>query len=501
MAEWNILTATATQLTRLLQQGHTTSVAIVQAYLAQIDQHNRTGLQLHALISLNPAIALAQAADRDRERSQGRIRSPLHGIPIIVKDAVITSRSLGLPTTAGAVAFRDTYGRENAAIISRLLDQGLIILGKSSMTEFCGLKATCMTAGWSAINGLTQSPFIAGGFREDDLFIGRSGPGGSSSGSAVGVAAGFAPLALGTETSGSVCMPANRAGLYSVTLTQGSVDLNGVFALSRDFDKLGVMGKCPQDLGVLVEVIRGGRMKGSVGGGWSDVSVGFVDPLVWDAFGFQKTADPVVEKQILDGYAWAREQIARLGGRAVYPVDLPTMESLQFDGQSVNYSVAFYEFPKLFEWFCSLLENPRVRSVPELIEFNAHHASTALPPPHTDQDDLQKTLESNLDEETAAAAKAHARRLAGPEGIDATLQQHGIDVIVGPGDCAICAVAALAGYPTGMVPLGRLEGPGGLGQPQGLMLVGPKGGEGKLLEFMRLWEDVVGDWRVPPLLG
>lgn len=299
MTEWNVLTATATQLSRLLQEGHTTSHDIVQAYLAQIDQHNHAGLQLHALISVNPATALAQAADRDRERAEGRIRGPLHGVPIIVKDAIITSRALGLPTTAGAVAFQDTYGRANAAIIESLLDQGMIILAKASMTEFCGLKATCITAGWSAVNGQTQSPYIAGGFRPDDLFIGRSGPGGSSSGSAVGVAAGFAPLALGTETSGSVCMPTNRAGLYSITVTQGSVPLEGVFSLSRDFDKIGAIARCPGDLAVVAHALSG--VEYTPPAGWTDVSVGFVDPLVWDAFAFQKSPDPDVEQQIV-GY-------------------------------------------------------------------------------------------------------------------------------------------------------------------------------------------------------
>ncbi|PYI34980.1 amidase [Aspergillus indologenus CBS 114.80] len=498
MTEWNMLTATATQLSRLLQQGHTTSHDIVQASLAQIDRHNRAGLQLHALISVDPASALTQAADRDRERAQGRVRGPLHGVPIIVKDAITTSRGLGLPTTAGAVAFQDTYGRANAPIIDSLLDQGMIILGKASMTEFCGLKATCITTGWSAVNGQTQSPYIAGGFRPDDLFIGRSGPGGSSSGSAVGVAAGFAPLALGTETSGSVCMPANRAGLYSITATQGSVSLEGVFSLSKGFDKLGAMARCPEDLALMTTALTGVHYEQS--GGWEDVSVGFVDPLVWDAFAFQKTPDPDVEQQILGSYEWARSQIAQRGGRVACPVELPTMESLHYEGQSVNYSVAFYEFPKLFEKFCSMLEAPKVHSVPELIEWNKAHASVALPPPHTDQNDLLETLKSTMNDEKAAAAKAYAQRLAGAEGIDATLAKHGIDIIIGPGDCAICAVAALAGYPTGMVPLGRLEGPGGLGQPQGLMLISRAGGEQKLLQFMHLWKEIVGDWEVPPLL-
>ena len=125
---------------------------------------------------------------------------------------------------------------------------------------------------------------------------------------------------------------------------------------------------------------------------------------------------------------------------------------------------------------------------------------TDSPPAHTDQSDLLETLKSNMTDSTAATALRHGRRLAGPEGIDHALTKHNVDFIIGPGDCAICAVAALAGYPTAVVPLGRLEGEGGMGQPQGLMMISGAGGESKMLDFMRLWEEVIGGWKVPPLL-
>lgn len=120
---------------------------------------------------------------------------------------------------------------------------------------------------------------------------------------------------------------------------------------------------------------------------------------------------------------------------------------------------------------------------------------------HPDQKDLLDTLHSSLTEETAAAAKAYGHRRAGPEGIDAALEKHQIDLIVGPGDCATCAVAALAGYPTAMLPMSRLEGTGGMGQPQGLMVVGSAGSEGPMLQLMQRWAEVVGPWQGPPLLA
>lgn len=297
---FDVRTATVTTLRGLLQAGQTTIVEIVEAYLAQIERQNKAGLGLRAIISTAPRqIVLSWAAKLECERRNGQVRSALHGIPIIVKDAIITSEALGMPTTAGATVFDKTYGKKNAEVIDSLLQSGLVILGKASMTEFCGLKANCMTAGWSAINGFTQSAYILGGFREDDLFMGRSGPGGSSSGSAVGVSAGFAPLSLGTETSGSICMPANRAGSYSMKVTGGTIPTEGLFTLSQDFDGLGGMAKSPEDLGLLINLLNGTHASDARSLKWEDISVGFVDPVVWNAFQFQKTRDEVVEKQIV----------------------------------------------------------------------------------------------------------------------------------------------------------------------------------------------------------
>lgn len=178
-----------------------------------------------------------------------------------------------------------------------------------------------------------------------------------------------------------------------------------------------------------------------------------------------------------------------------------------------------FEFPRQFEKFCEELQNAEVSSVQELIEFNNKNAGRAMPErrltfpriagriltdkltkAHTDQADLIQTLESTMTDETASAVKAQGKFLAGSQGIDAALAKNEIDLIIGPGDCEICAVAALAGYPKAMVPLSRLEGPVGLGQPQGLMIIGGAGSERKIFEFMKLWKEVIGTWKVPPLL-
>ena len=199
--------------------------------------------------------AISQARRLDEERANNKLRGPLHDIPIIIKDSIATSMELGMPTTAGAFAFSGSYAKENATVAERLLRQGLIIIGKASMTELCGAKSGGTMGAWSSVNGQTQSPYIEGGTRNFNPAR-RSFPGGSSGGSAVGVSAGFAPVSLGTETGGSICMPANCAGLYSIKATWNTVPLTGVLTLSRDHDSIGPMAKCPQDIALLMNLLN-----------------------------------------------------------------------------------------------------------------------------------------------------------------------------------------------------------------------------------------------------
>jgi amidase len=166
----------------------------------------------------------------------------------------------------------------------------MIILGKASLTEFCGLRAEGMVAGYSATNGQTQSPYIEGGRKANDGIAGHTGTGGSSSGSAVAVAAGLAPLSVGTETVGSIVLPANRAALYALRLTPASVDVEGVFQLARRWDTMGPMAKTPRDLAPLIEAmitpeaqkkLPKGGLSGAMTGKWDDLRLGFVDFDKW----------------------------------------------------------------------------------------------------------------------------------------------------------------------------------------------------------------------------
>jgi amidase len=159
-------------------------------------------------------------------------------------------------TTGGSIGLIGATSSRNAALVDRLLQAGMIVLAKANLTEFAGLKGTAITPGWSAVGGQTQSPFIEGGIKEGDTMLGHTAPGGSSTGPAVSVAAGFAPLAVGTETVGSVVLPAGRAGVYAFRAAYGSVPMHGVLHLTPDIDMIGTFGRCPEDLRELTACLQ-----------------------------------------------------------------------------------------------------------------------------------------------------------------------------------------------------------------------------------------------------
>ena len=255
-SQFDLLRLTATEAARLLDAGRTTSVELVKAYLAQINAHNHSGLKLNALISVAPADLLVTTARKlDKERSSGSRRSSLHGIPFVCKDVFVTHPSLGLPTTAGAPCFQSAVAGRTSPVIEHLLGMGMILIGKANITEFCGLKTPDHTPGWSPMGGQTQSPYIFGGLEEGEKVIGHSSPGGSSSGSASAVAAGFVPLSIGTEVCNSIVTPASRAGLYALKCSNDAVNGDGCFGFSKHLDCIGGMTKSVEDLAVLTSAL------------------------------------------------------------------------------------------------------------------------------------------------------------------------------------------------------------------------------------------------------
>lgn len=278
----DVLTLTASQARDLLDQKALTSVQLVEAYLAQIEKHNHQGLHLNAIISVAPRDKTLELARRlDHERSSGHVRGPLHGIPFVCKDVFALHPDLGMPCTGGAPCLATAKARRTAPLIQHLLDSGMILLGTGNLTELCGMKYETIKPGWSPMGGQTHSPYIYGGTQMDDGFVGHSSGGGSSSGSGASVAAGFAPLAIGSECCGSLTLPATRAAAYSLKCGLNQINVDGALHYSDNTDYLGGMAKSADDLATFIAALMQRSEPFDLSGGLQGIKMGFVNSREW----------------------------------------------------------------------------------------------------------------------------------------------------------------------------------------------------------------------------
>jgi len=228
-----------------------TSVLLVEAYLARIDQLDRRGPRINALIELNPD-ARPIAGELDRERKERGVRGPLHGVPVVIKDNIKTRDKM--MTSAGSLSLADAPAREDAELVTRLRAAGAVILGKTNLSEWANFRSSHSTSGWSGRGGQTRNPYA----------LDRS-PSGSSAGSGAAVAAGLCSVAVGTETDGSIVSPCSVSGLVGIKPTKGLLPTKGIVPVSHRQDIAGPMARTVSDaallLGVLVGASYGRRSK------------------------------------------------------------------------------------------------------------------------------------------------------------------------------------------------------------------------------------------------
>ncbi|KAI7372540.1 amidase signature enzyme, partial [Hortaea werneckii] len=478
-AQFDVLQLTAFEAGRLLDEKRTTSVELVEAYLAQINAHNHSGLKLNALISVAPAdLLLAVARKLDHERSSGRRRSSLHGIPFVCKDVFVTHPSLGVPTTAGAPCFQTAAAKRTSPVIEHLLAIGMILIGKANMTEFCGLKTPDHTAGWSPTGGQTQSPFVFGGLEEDEKAIGHSSPGGSSSGSASAVAAGFVPLSIGTEVCNSIVTPASRAGLYALKCSNGAINGDGCFGFSKHLDCVGGMGKSVEDLAVLTSVLMKGESPFDLGTRRCDgfrVAFTELEGWIWPESACLWPGETLVE--IESGYAEAASTLKCLGSQVTENVDLPPpWAEFEMDDKSVFTEISLFEFAnERLPAFINEFDTCAVHSLTDIVAYNEQNKDICMPRGHEGQTDLTNLVETPRDGANQKAMLAEMRR-RGRLALDTVLEDH--DVIISIADGPLPMYAAAAGYPIACVPLGVVNYSYENQRPYGLSLTAGKGQEG-----------------------
>lgn len=495
---------TSSELQMSLQEGTLTSRQLVEACLEQIERHNTAGMRLHALISvLSPKKALALADTLDHERKEHKTRGKYHGMPIIIKDTINTTPELGMPTTLGTPALLTSRPKQNSKLADTLEREGIIVLGKANMSEFGATKTGKARAGYSPVGGQTQSAYIEGGVDPNDSVMGHTNPGGSSSGSAVGVAAGFVPWSIGGETDGSLVTPASRSSLYALKPTINSVSSEGVFMLTKSLDSIGGMAKSVDDLVDLTEILLSSEasspkkeLSNTSNLKWEDLAIGFVDPELWRLPTGLLEPTEKYKEQTLKAYHDARDLVSSHGAKVVYPVEIKPASAISYDGQSGYAIIRNAEFKTQLNAYLADLEYSPVSTLSDIIRYNEEHPEIAFSPESPDQAKLISMDENDTEQAFLEEAVVQIRKLAGPDNIDRVLGEHELDVIIAPSDSPISGVSALAGYPIGTMPLGYLEESG---RPFGLTVLASAGQEHKILAVMRCWERSNPERRRVPL--
>ncbi|RFU74341.1 amidase family [Trichoderma arundinaceum] len=463
---FNVLTATADELQHLLSSGSIDSKHLVKVYLSQIKRHND---YLKAVVSTAPeALLLERAGMLDDERKNGKLRSPLHGIPILIKDNIAThTPSTGLDTTAGSLALAGSNPRSNAPIVDRiafkLLEAGLILI--------------------------------------DDSFTGHSNPGGSSSGSAIAVAAGFAPISIGTETFGSLMLPAGRAALYSIKPGRSHISLTGIVPISSFSDQPGPMTKTTKDLAMLMDIITdpenipSGGYASRVTGSWEGLRIGTVDPEKWK---YPPQARKILyegmERQLVVQVRDAYEVIKQHATVFKDNVPLGPYDVLILNGEEALLKVFERDFKEEFENYLKFLDTPKVKSLGELIAFNKQHADKELPPGYDNQDMLELCEKMKVTSEDRARYVAHLEKFGRDQGVNKIFEEYGVNIIMGPIESPLYYFAAASGYPVAAMPLGYLDYNG---RPHGLCAVARE--EGLLIQLQSAYEGTFPP-RKPPIL-
>ncbi|HEV2122740.1 MAG TPA: amidase [Chloroflexota bacterium] len=447
------------QLQASMDAGELTARSVTEAYLDRIERIDRSGPTLNSVIELNPD-ALVIADTLDAERAEGRVRSLLHGVPILLKDNIATADKM--TTTAGSLALAGSRPLRDAFLVEKLRAAGAIVLGKTNLSEWANFRSTRSSSGWSSRGGQTKNPYA----------LDRN-PCGSSSGSGVAVAANLCAAAIGTETDGSITCPASVNGIVGLKPTLGLVSRSGIIPIAHSQDTAGPMTRTVQDAAILLGVLAGADPDDPAtaegeGKAYSEYT-GFLDAaglqgarigVARSFFGYHEGVDAVVEE--------ALETMRKLGAELVEDVKL---EKGGYDDS--EYTVLLYEFKHgLNAYLEALGPDAPVRSLAEAIAFNDTHKDKVMP--YFGQEHFLKAQAKGPLSDTAYRdALALNQRLTRAEGIDAALKKHKLDALVAPsngpawttdvvnGDRYLgssSSPAAVAGYPNITVPAGYVKG-------------------------------------------
>ncbi len=427
---------------------------VVNAYIERINEIDKSGPALNSIIVINPD-ALSIAAALDREMAEGRLRGPLHGVPVILKDNIDTGDKM--PTTAGSNALASSFAANDSFIAAKLREAGAVIIAKANLSEFANFRADISSSGWSGVGGQTRNPYI----------LDRN-PCGSSSGSGVAVSANLCMVAIGTETNGSIVCPSNNNGIVGIKPTVGLLSRTGIIPISFTQDTPGPMARTVADAAICLGAMTGtdpsdSKTLDSEGKNYKDYSEFLVQNglkgkrigVIKNSGGFFDPVDSLMKKAIRDMKAAGAEitEVEATSGR-------------EYNGAS--YQVLLYEFKDgLNRYFEGLGENAPVKSLKDIIDFNM---KDSIELKYFDQKILieaEKKGDLNTVEYKQALAKM--LRATREDGIDKMMNENRLDALIAPtgspawktdlilGDHFVggsSSLAAIAGYPAITVPMG-----------------------------------------------
>ena len=450
----DLLEKTIPALQEKMKNGSLTSKSITEWYLTRIAKIDKSGPAINSIIELNPdAISIAEAMDN--ERKNGKVRSALHGIPVLIKDNIDTGDKM--MTTAGSLALLGNKASKDAFIVSRLREAGAVLLGKTNLSEFANFRSTFSTSGWSSRGGQTKCPYV----------LDRN-PSGSSSGSASAVASNLCTIAIGTETNGSVVSPASVNGLVGIKPTVGLWSRSGIIPISATQDTAGPIARTVTDAAILLSHLTGIdekdtetlKSKGKIEKDYSQFLT--KDGLKGKRLGIEKSFFKGGNPDVIN---LLEKTIALLKENGATIVELDILKQLS-PAQKGEYTVLQYEFKDGLNKYLST-SNAKVKSLKEVIDFNNQHPKEAMP--YFKQEILISSNEKG-DLNSKEYKEALEKVLSSRQIIDELIQQNKLDALCGVTNGLACCIdlvngdydtgfsfsspAAMAGYPHITVPMG-----------------------------------------------
>lgn len=456
--EFKFLEMDIAQIQQGYKDGSITVKELVQAYINRIEAVDKNGQELHSVIMVNPD-ALQIAEELDKEMKEGKIRGPMHGIPVLLKDNIDTHDKM--PCTAGSRALAQSFPLKDSYLAMKLREAGAVIIGKANLSEWANFRGELSSSGWSGVGGQTKNPY--------DL---SRNPCGSSSGSAVAVSANLTMVAIGTETNGSIVCPSNANGIVGIKPTVGLVSRSGVIPISFTQDTPGPMARTVRDAAICLGALTGvdqadGLTLASEGKYFTDYTQ-FLQENALDGkrIGFLTESNGVNYK--VDSLMVKAVEFMKSKGAVIVEIDKIADSKME----DYSFQVLLYEYKDgLNKYFKSLGAGAPIKSVEELIAFN-NKDSVEMDFYNQKYLDISQA-KGDLNSAEYKEALSGMMRGMREDGIDRVMNLHKLDAIIAPsgspawktdhtnGDSfqlGSSSPAALAGYPNISVPMGSVDG-------------------------------------------